>query len=1125
LKIDRINTLSPAELKVQMDSVPPNAGGHFELTHRLADGSIRHVEVSSTHIPFRGHPALHSIVTDVTVRLSAQSQASNANERLKLATEAGGVGIWDYDIVENVLVWDEQMYRLYGISAESFGGTYQAWVDGVHPEDRERGDAEIRRAITGENPFDTELRVLWPDGRTRHVRAKAEVKRDGDGKALRMVGTNWDITDLKCATERLASSEENFRTFFDTVEDLIFVADQQGSIVLTNQAVVHKLGYSAEELGGMHVLAVHPESKQAEAEAIFGDMFAGKRDSCPLPLNRKDGSRLAVETRVWFGKWDGKPCIFGISKDLSKELESQEKFNHIFQANPAMMAISSLSDRCFTDVNESFLKTLGYERSEVLGKSALELGLFVDPEEQLGIGESLKQTGHIRDIELKVRTKDDRILHGLFSGETVEDAGKPCFLTVMIDITARRNAERELEATIEALNESTAMANSLAAEARAANEAKSDFLATMSHEIRTPMNGVIGMTGLLLGTELDTEQIRFAQTIRASGESLLEIINDILDYSKIESGKFSLEILDFDLRLMLEDFADSLALRASEQNLDWNCVIEQDVPLGLKGDPGRLRQILTNLAGNALKFTSSGEVAVSVSVCEKSEHDVLLRFSVKDTGIGIPADKIGILFDKFTQVDSSTSRKFGGTGLGLAISRQLATMMGGEAGATSVEGQGSTFWFTVRFGLAGDLGVPDLEVPEELHGRTVLIVDDNASSCEMLSILIESFGMRPATAPDGPSALQELYARFDRQEPFDAILVDRDLTGMNAAILRNIIRADSRFEATRLLLTAPLACPGDKERSSAAGFDGSLQKPIHRQDLLQRLQALLCPDSSTLPDLFSTPAQRSQRDTVARTEGKPARILLVEDNSINVMVAKGILTKLGYSVETALSGEEALYALATMPFDLVLLDCQMPEMDGYEVAATIRAGNVVHDDQDIPIIAMTANVMPGDREKCLAAGMNDYVSKPIDPQLLDQKLHAWLGERIRAIPAKPSLPATRPAEAPSLSIGHFLARLDGDTDLAITILSSLPENLRQQADSLQQSLASGDHVATKALLHRMKGTSGNTDCTQLESLLTSMEHDLEEPGRLACRIPELRITLNATVDAIDTALKSGLKPT
>ncbi|QQS07257.1 MAG: CHASE domain-containing protein [Fibrobacterota bacterium] len=643
-------------------------------------------------------------------------EALEMTDRLSLATRAGGVGIWEYDLLNGRLVWDEQMFRLYGIPPESFAGAYDTWKTGVHPEDRERSDAEVQQAIRGEKEFDTEFRVLWPDGTIRHIRAVSLVHHDGDGRPTRLIGTNWDITDNKLA-----------------------------------------------------------EAKLLDANA-----------------------------------------------DL--------------------------------------------------------------------------QEANLRANELTVR-------------------------------------------------------------AESASMAKSEFLANMSHEIRTPMNGVLGMTGLLLDTRLDNEQRRFAEIIRQSAESLLSLINDILDVSKIEAGKLQLEFLDFNLRELVDDLATSLSPRIRDKGLEFQAEVSPDIPANLRGDSGRLRQILLNLMGNAVKFTQRGRILLRADLESQSDHDVFLRFLVRDTGIGIPKDKQALLFQKFTQVDASTTRQFGGTGLGLAISKQLACLMGGEIGLTSEEGEGAEFWFTV-----------------------------------CLARTTTSY----ATPPD-----------------------------------RTIIRSL-----------------------------GNLRR-------------------------------------------RTLRILLAEDNITNQMVATGILENLGLRVDAVANGKEALQALEQFPYDLVLMDVQMPELDGFAATRLIRAPHSPVLDRNIPVVAMTANAMQGDRERCLDAGMNDYVSKPVSPQALSEALDKWLPEESLSATAsaiEPSGQIPTPSDSPPVfDWPGLVERMLGEEKLARKILRSSLDQIPVQAARLEASLVSSNIVEIKRLAHALKGAVSNVGGEEIRRTLESLEESVEANDSTAIR--------------------------
>jgi PAS domain S-box-containing protein len=898
---------------------------------------------------------------------------------------------------------------------------------------------------------------------------------------------------------REAALQSRYQELFENAGDIIYTHDLEGRFTSMNKTAERMSGYTREEAQRLSVFQVvppeyHERIREAQRRQTKGEAVK----PFEIEFLCRDGARRRVEINSWLRRDADRPAeIIGICRDLTERhqaeralRESEQRYRSMFEDNLAVQLLIHPDSGVIVDANPGACAFYGYSREKLRQMHIWDINLLSEAELRQKLQEAKQRRASTFDFQHRLADGQVRDVH-VFSGP-IQAGAEVLVYSIVTDVTERKRAKAELEDANAQLSWAVTQANELAAAAAAADRAKSEFLANMSHEIRTPLNGVIGMTGLLLDTPLSREQHEFAEAIRRSGETLLSLINEVLDFSKIESGHLTLEKETFDLRTLVEDTCEPIAIQAQQKNLEFTCLLEPGVPRHVVGDPGRLRQVLTNLAGNAVKFTARGEVAVQVRVTGVANGAAALRFEVTDTGIGIKEEIRPQLFSPFVQADGSTTRRYDGTGLGLAISKRLVQLMGGQIGFDSRVGNGSTFWFTLNLPTADTLK-PAPELPSgALAGRNVLVVDDHPTNRRLLALMLDSWGCRHAEAAAGPEALEQLRAAASTGQPFDLALLDMQMPGMDGLQLARQVKDDPALANLPLVLLTSLVERGNTSQVAAV-FAETLSKPIRQSQLYNCMTRALDIGPKAEPTVLPPPVETSP---APHAHG---RILVAEDNPINQQVARITLEKMGYRVDTVADGQEALRALEELPYDLVLMDCQMPVLDGYEATRVIRDPASRVRRHDIPVVAMTANALAGDRERCLAAGMNDYVAKPVQPR----QLAATLKRHLHGVtpPPAPAAATASPDRLPVLNRDALIERLFGDRELAAAILSSFTNGLEPELTTLTAAMQRHDAAEVRRLAHRLKGAAVNVEARALGHAAAQLEQAaLECDGSTCCAL-------------------------
>lgn len=1033
-------------------------------------------------------------------------------ERYELAIRGSTHGLWDWKInkdqwddPESELWLSERSLAMLGYEEGGISSNFAAWLSHLHSVDRAPVLKKLEDHLSDRTPFDSQCRMCLKNGEYRWFRIRGQAIWDENGKPTRMAGSLVDITARKQAERELVIAEENYRTIFENSAVAITVTDEHERIISWNVYTEKLLGMSRDDLYMKQVKDLYPAEEWARMQSM-NLRKKGMLHHLETKIYKKDGSLLDIDISVTVLKTPGggKTGSIGIIRDITERkrterelLLAEEKYRTVFENSAVAITLTDAEERIIS-WNHFAEKLLGMSYHDLYLKPVQDLY----PEEEWARMQSLnlRQKGMLHHLETKMYKGDGSLLDVDISVTVLRTpgGGKTGSIGIIRDITERKQAEEALHQAKE--------------EAEAANRAKSDFLANMSHEIRTPMNGVIGMTGLLLETTLTPEQREYALAVRNSAESLLTLINDILDFSKIEAGKLTIEPISFDLRVAVEEVADLLAVRAQEKKIEIIVRYDPRAPRRVVGDPGRIRQLLTNLMSNAVKFTERGHVLLNIE-CTKQDKDLAhLFFSVEDSGIGISQENLGHVFEKFTQADASTTRRYGGTGLGLAICRQLVELMKGQIGAESEVGVGSKFWF--RLCLAVDQHEPEELLKADLSGLRLLVVDDNEVNRKVLREQLSSWGIENDAFESAVEALAALHNAHAQGKPYQIAILDYQLPGMNGEMLARAIKADSKLKDTVLVLLTSMGTRGDGKRFAEAGFAAYLVKPVHHRHLMDALAVvwgakvrgmkLKLVTRHTLLEAKSglhghskvqVKGDSKEKQDQAKALIQDARVLLAEDNAVNQMVAKKMLEKLGCKVEVAANGEQALLKVEKGSYDIVFMDCQMPEMDGY--AATHEIRRLEGSQKHTPIIAITANAMEGDREKCLDAGMDDYISKPIKVEEVQAVLQKWLVEESQEREEAQTGRTQGNGQHEALPINYSRLQAlrefteDEDGSFIQSLFETYFENAVIRIQHMKEAISSQDAAVLGREAHGLKGSSGNLGA----ELVVLLCKEIEQIGR------------------------------
>jgi two-component system sensor histidine kinase/response regulator len=1058
--------LLPPEHKQEFENLISTvfAGNGFtgvETQRRRKDGSRIDVSISAAPLrdgkgKIRGAVAM---VADISERKRAERVLEDRTGRLDALIKNSPFAVAVCDSVGLVQSVNPAFERIFQYAdTELIGGSLDELI--APPELVPEAVGITRAGLSGE-AITVTTRRRRKDGVLIHVELYGVPLLLG-GKVVGAYAIYQDITERVEAEKALRESEIQYRALFDRIPDPVVIFDQESHYFLDcNEAVTRIYGYPLEELRAMTPMDLHPAEEHEKVRRTMGVRNFDR--SFAYTHLTKSGQRIKVEIVSDAIHYRGHQAWLSIARDVTERMRAEEALRHaeekyrtIFE-NGLVGIFQTTLDGHYITANPVNARIFGYDSPEELAAQVSDLSrqCYLDPERRADLARLILEKGSVNELESQVRRKDGSVIWISENIQVLRDSNGQVigFEGSTVDITDRKRAEEDLQRAKE--------------EAEAASRSKSEFLANMSHEIRTPMNGILGMTELALDTALTPEQREYLTMAKSSADSLLSLLNDILDFSKIEAGKLDFDPIEFDLRDSVGETVKALAYRAHEKGLELACRVTPEVPEIVIGDPGRLRQIVVNLVGNAIKFTERGEVVMQVER-EKSEEvkkeDAWLHFSVRDSGIGIPKDKQAAIFEAFSQADNSTTRRFGGTGLGLTIAIRLVAMIGGRMWVESEVGRGSTFHFTARLGVAKKQSTGLLRADRAaLCALPVLIVDDNKTNRTILEEMFCNWGMSPVAVEGGRQAMEVLQEAKKASKPFALAVLDGRMPEMDGFTLAEWIKRDPELAAMALILLSSSGQMGDGARCRQVGIAAYLMKPIQQSELMDAILAAMVGREVAEP-----PALVTRHTLREAQQGIPGvRVLVAEDNVVNRQLIIRLLEKHSYVPVVVTNGREAIAALEKEAVDLVLMDVQMPEMDGFEATAEIRRRERVTG-AHVPIIAMTAHAMKGDRERCLAAGMDSYLTKPVQVYELLECLREQLGPSCDC-DASPAKSQVAPNSPDVFNLETALERVDGDRDLLVELMKLFESERPKLMDQIRQAVASVDARALERSAHTLKG--------------------------------------------------------